>query len=398
MTSTRGESGRSMVEMLGTLAIIGVLSVGGIAGYTYAMDKHYANELLMGASERAVLVTAQIVAGKTPNLNEFAHYPNVGGTFGQAAELEDGSGFIIPVSGVKESICKNLIQATEGTDITIAKDDGETLTDITEEECDDENDNDLLFVFETGIGGAEEETDPACADVECEDGLMCFHGECKCPNGVFMCGDQCCAEGTYCAKGTNTSTYICAEPTGDGDCTKNSDCKDAEGNVDTTKYCEFSGGDSTGPTGGTCTDKGTLTPYTLNLPGGALTVYKSSGTMNWWSAVNFCEAHDKKQLVTMADLGIADSGTNTGCYFNPGNSDYATKPCICNGGSDSDCSATNVAIRSTDVFGESGSLWLADNSKSSSCATRYVSLSKGAVLDDSRYSGYLYNSAICRDP
>ncbi len=33
------ESGRSMVEMLGVLAIIGVLSVGGIAGYSKAMSK-----------------------------------------------------------------------------------------------------------------------------------------------------------------------------------------------------------------------------------------------------------------------------------------------------------------------------------------------------------------------
>ena len=33
------ESGRSMVEMLGVLAIIGVLSVGGIAGYSQAMAK-----------------------------------------------------------------------------------------------------------------------------------------------------------------------------------------------------------------------------------------------------------------------------------------------------------------------------------------------------------------------
>ena len=34
------ETGRSMVEMLGVLAIIGVLSVGGIAGYSKAMFKH----------------------------------------------------------------------------------------------------------------------------------------------------------------------------------------------------------------------------------------------------------------------------------------------------------------------------------------------------------------------
>ena len=33
------QSGRSMIEMLGVLAIIGVLSVGGIAGYSQAMSK-----------------------------------------------------------------------------------------------------------------------------------------------------------------------------------------------------------------------------------------------------------------------------------------------------------------------------------------------------------------------
>lgn len=33
------QSGRSMVEMLGVLAIIGVLSIGGIAGYSRAMIK-----------------------------------------------------------------------------------------------------------------------------------------------------------------------------------------------------------------------------------------------------------------------------------------------------------------------------------------------------------------------
>ncbi|MBR1777896.1 MAG: hypothetical protein IJ752_04850 [Alphaproteobacteria bacterium] len=37
--ATQQESGRSMIEMLGVLAIIGVLSVGGIAGYSQAMNK-----------------------------------------------------------------------------------------------------------------------------------------------------------------------------------------------------------------------------------------------------------------------------------------------------------------------------------------------------------------------
>lgn len=38
------ENGRSMVEMLGVLAIIGVLSVGGIAGYSKAMNKYKINK------------------------------------------------------------------------------------------------------------------------------------------------------------------------------------------------------------------------------------------------------------------------------------------------------------------------------------------------------------------
>ena len=38
------EQGRSMVEMLGVLAIIGVLSVGGIAGYSKAMNKYKINK------------------------------------------------------------------------------------------------------------------------------------------------------------------------------------------------------------------------------------------------------------------------------------------------------------------------------------------------------------------
>lgn len=40
------QSGRSMIEMLGVLAIIGVLSVGGIAGYTKAMAKYRSNKII----------------------------------------------------------------------------------------------------------------------------------------------------------------------------------------------------------------------------------------------------------------------------------------------------------------------------------------------------------------
>ena len=46
----KSENGRSMVEMLGVLAIIGVLSVGAIAGYSKAMMKYKLNKQAEGFS------------------------------------------------------------------------------------------------------------------------------------------------------------------------------------------------------------------------------------------------------------------------------------------------------------------------------------------------------------
>ncbi len=46
ITPCGNQSGRSMIEMLGVLAIIGVLSVGGIAGYSKAMMKYRINKTI----------------------------------------------------------------------------------------------------------------------------------------------------------------------------------------------------------------------------------------------------------------------------------------------------------------------------------------------------------------
>lgn len=40
------QHGRSMIEMLGVLAIVGVLSAGGVAGYSMAMQNHRTNVLV----------------------------------------------------------------------------------------------------------------------------------------------------------------------------------------------------------------------------------------------------------------------------------------------------------------------------------------------------------------
>ena len=52
----KNQNGRSMIEMLGVLAIIGVLSVGGIAGYSKAMTKYRINK----AIEQITLIAGNV--------------------------------------------------------------------------------------------------------------------------------------------------------------------------------------------------------------------------------------------------------------------------------------------------------------------------------------------------
>ena len=59
MKKLKSQSGRSMVEMLGVLAIIGVLSVGGIAGYSLAMRRHRANQVVDTLSKYALIAYSQ---------------------------------------------------------------------------------------------------------------------------------------------------------------------------------------------------------------------------------------------------------------------------------------------------------------------------------------------------
>ena len=57
------EYGRSMVEMLGVLAIMGVLSATGIYGYKIAMRRHQANEI-------ATMTTTLMMLAHTANAGE----------------------------------------------------------------------------------------------------------------------------------------------------------------------------------------------------------------------------------------------------------------------------------------------------------------------------------------
>ena len=66
----KNQNGRSMIEMLGVLAIIGVLSVGGIAGYSKAIQKYRINK----AIEQITLIAGNIRAFFGPQKNYVGVY------------------------------------------------------------------------------------------------------------------------------------------------------------------------------------------------------------------------------------------------------------------------------------------------------------------------------------
>jgi len=74
MKKLNSQSGRSMVEMLGVLAIIGVLSVGGIAGYSLSMRRHRANQVIDIVSKYYLVAYSQcqqkLMNGEISSLTE----------------------------------------------------------------------------------------------------------------------------------------------------------------------------------------------------------------------------------------------------------------------------------------------------------------------------------------
>ena len=64
------QTGRSMVEMLGTLAIMGVIGITGIWGFNAAMNSHHSNEFLYEVNKPANTCVAQItLIGRDCNLS-----------------------------------------------------------------------------------------------------------------------------------------------------------------------------------------------------------------------------------------------------------------------------------------------------------------------------------------
>ncbi len=255
MTRMISQSGRSMVEMLGVLAVIGVLSIGGIMGYSYGMDKYRANETINDINLRGIDLVRQVAMGQEPSLTEWETKSTAGYTFSNAQLSAEGDAYFT-VSGVPKRVCEIIyagIQNNQTTDIEVNE---ATNGDASDCNKDDDNVMGFFFITNAGEGGS---VDELCKDVTCKEGYSCTHGICmseevpqkssewKMCSSNNACGicEQCVksqysnefyceplADGTSCETGKECQLGQCAEapiiaPTSDilGKCTNNSECE-----------------------------------------------------------------------------------------------------------------------------------------------------------------------------
>ena len=186
------ESGRSMVEMLGVLAIIGVISIGAIGGYTYGMNRYRTNEILDGANKRAYTISTQDSLGIPYNLSEYRDYNvTAGGIFGDTNTIQDWDGeFGLTITGVSKDVCENLIRmmGDKSTLRAITKTSDEK-TDLAPGDCASPT-NDLYLVYNKDMA-ADDSTNSGrsggggyCATHDC--------GTTTCGSGAnaFACGSN----------------------------------------------------------------------------------------------------------------------------------------------------------------------------------------------------------------
>ena len=101
-----------MLEVLAMLAIAGIIGAAGVGGYTVAMKKHRANELIHEAAERALAVSQQLAVGRKLDEIDFGGYPNNDTGHGKFSDkpipLAGGDFFKIPITGMDQNTCEQL--------------------------------------------------------------------------------------------------------------------------------------------------------------------------------------------------------------------------------------------------------------------------------------------------
>lgn len=225
------ELGRSMVEMLGTLAIIGVLSIGGIIGYGYAIDKNRANETINELQIRALDLSRQMINGATTlTMDEMGYKTSVGYPISARISPNFDNFFEIFLDDVPSGVCKQLMKSRWSVPYSIFVNTTEYKAD--EDICGEAETVRLAYEFQEDLMAGnmvpEEEkheikrcnTSGDCKCGDCVDGLC----ESYCPAGSKCVKSYDDARGLMCCQ----SEYVvgdlcCASINAQGECCNSDD-------------------------------------------------------------------------------------------------------------------------------------------------------------------------------
>ena len=99
-----------MVEMLGVLAIMGLLSIVALSGYRLAMTKYRASELLSEANRRATVLSAQFLTSQHADLSGFTKHDFGYGVFNSGEVVLHGNRFDLTISDVTQDVCEEMLE------------------------------------------------------------------------------------------------------------------------------------------------------------------------------------------------------------------------------------------------------------------------------------------------
>ena len=322
------QSGRSMVEMLGTLAIIGVLSIGGIMGYSYGMDKYRANETINDIMLRGVDIITQTARGLKPNLE--SEWGVKGSNYNMEAihdETNDIWGVV--VEDIPSRVCKMVGDALK-SQATIYVGNAERNDVIATDPCELSEKNTMEFYFESLTSGRECKTDTDCGEGNYCDIGLCFNG--NRPEGTARIFDKTCSSddecntgytgmcsfcyGGYCSQKLHYNADTCTLANGTigqcsgGECIAKG-CTYSVNKCDNGYYCASP--NTSAVTAfpeeetGSCTKASSM--FTLHKIGND-TYYVSKSVMSWWDADASCKALGKNiNLLDINAFMIAWDGT-----------------------------------------------------------------------------------------
>ncbi len=174
----RLSSGRSLLEMLGVVAIMGVLTVGGLKGFQYALNRHAANQHL---NDAITAYTKVMHMRKIPNKGEIKNLRLKTAT-GKQMQYYGAPGYAyIVMPTVEADVCKQLLEM-KPSNLKGIVDTNDTA--ITAETCESNPDLYFKFALQTIVtpqadeeAGGSEDTDGTTTDT-CATPPSCGLNEC----------------------------------------------------------------------------------------------------------------------------------------------------------------------------------------------------------------------------